>query len=136
MRKLIALLLMAMMVLSLAACTGPKEQKGDDGSDDGMAAGNDSSVEVKIGMFGTATMDVAVKPRYDNAIAFIEAAGGEVVNAEVENNDYVSALETLINAGCNGVIFVGVSGNGRHHRGRLYPVLPAGGRAGGEEFRA
>ncbi len=108
MKKLIALLLMAMMVLSLVACSGFEEQKGEDGSNDGKMTGNESSVKVKIGMFGTATTDVAVKPRYDNAIAFIEAAGGEVVNAEVENNDYVSALETLINAGCNGVIFESV----------------------------
>lgn len=64
--------------------------------------------EVKIGMFGTSNADVAVQPRYDNAIAYIEAVGGTVVNAEVENYDYVSALDSLINAGCTGVIFESV----------------------------
>lgn len=59
----------------------------------------------KIGMFGFAAADAAKKPRYDNAIAFIEANGGEMINAEVENNDYVSGAEALISAGVDGIIF-------------------------------
>lgn len=108
MKKIMAFLLVVMLVLGLAACSGQDGQGGKQTAGDGTGSLAEQPVKPKIGMFGTTTTDVAIRPRFDNAIAFVEAIGGEVVNAEVENNDYVSALETLINAGCNGVIFESV----------------------------
>ncbi len=95
MKKILTLLVVLLVVSSLLFANG--------GSESGS-----SVKEVKIGMFGTSNADVAVQPRFDNAIAYIEAIGGTVVNAEVENYDYVSALDSLINAGCTGVIFESV----------------------------
>ena len=97
MKRVVCVVLALLLCCGCIACTAS-----------GTTAGSSSVPEVKIGMFGTTTADVAVQPRFDNAIAYVEAIGGTVVNAEVENGDYVSALNDLIAADVNGVIFESV----------------------------
>lgn len=120
-RALTALLAMVMVMALLAGCSsdgsqsssaGPASQVGSSSqvADSSESASTPAATEpFTIGIFGFAAADAAKMPRYNNAIAFIEANGGSYVNVEVENNDYVSATETLINAGVDGIIYPATS---------------------------
>ena len=122
MKKLLALLLALIMVLSLAACgqegggtqepdntedpgTSEPDEGGDEGGDTGL-------VNFRMGYFDTGSQDGTSTPLRNNLVAAIEslgATGVPVQPAESTSDAYLDALDTLLSQDVDAVALPWVS---------------------------
>ena len=113
MKKLLALVLAALMIFAMAACTPAEPNGGDNESGDNQQVDSDAKV-VKIGIFEPASGDNGAGGKqetlgiqYANSIQNTVEIGGETyevqlvsVDNESSNDKAPTAASTLISQGC------------------------------------